>query len=93
MGSILYDVYSLGQNALGQNALGQNTLGQIYKLVLFLSSTVFAPGRTLDVGQGQCQEKFLWSDSPSVGGESDGKRHCRKADCGRMEVFTATKIH
>ena len=38
VGSILYDIYTLGQNTLGQNALGQNTLGQIYVKRSFLWS-------------------------------------------------------
>ena len=92
VGSILYNVYPLGQNTLGQN-----TLGQIYKHVVILSNdtsyridpTVLAPGRTS--GKGNVRRSFLWSDNPSVGGESDGSRtgvgresdgegHCRTAD-------------
>ena len=33
-----------------------------------------AQGRTSDVGQEKCQEKFLWSVGLLVGGESDGGR-------------------
>ena len=33
------------------------------------------------------RRSFLWSDGPSVGGESDGEGHCRTADSGRLEVL------
>ena len=91
VGSILYDVYTLGQN----------TLGQIYKHVFILSiyyalkckhriglTPLYRPqvGRRTRAMSG---EVFLWSDGPSVGGESDGEGHCRTADGGRTEVFTS----
>ena len=39
--------------------------------------------------KGNVRRSFLWSDGPSVGGESDGEGHCRTADGGRLEVFSS----
>ena len=35
------------------------------------------------------RRSFLWSDAPSVRGESDCEGHCRTADVGGLEVFTS----
>ena len=75
-----YNVYTLRLNALGQNTLGQKQTSHR------IDPTVLAPGRTSD--KGNVRRSFLWSDGPSVGGESDGEGHCRTAD-GWTEVFTS----
>ena len=46
-----------------------------------IDPTVLAPGRMSD--KGNVRRSFLWSDGPSVGGELDGKGHCRTVDGGQ----------
>ena len=44
--------------------------------------------RTSD--RGNVKRIFLWSVGPSVGGESDGKGHCRMADRRKFLLFFRT---
>ena len=53
----------------------------------FSDPTVLAPGRTLNVGQGQCQEKFFMVGR-SIGRMGVGRQRAL-SDGGRTEVFTS----
>ena len=50
---------------------GAYTVGSILYNVYRIDPTVLAPGWTSDDGQGQCQEKFLWSDGWADGGQKE----------------------
>ena len=87
MGSILYDVYGhAGTFDLKCFALKCKDCIGLVPLVR-IDPTVLAPGRTSDVGQGQCKEKFFMV-SRSVGRRGVGKRRAL-SDGGRTEVLTS----